>query len=76
MEPEVSIIKELNKENSQEVYLCDDATRVIKGNTTIVGKPIISFAIGTSSYHGLCDIGASIIVMEKYELSPMVPTPS
>jgi hypothetical protein len=25
-----------------------------------VGKPIISCAIRTSSYHGLCDIGASI----------------
>jgi hypothetical protein len=28
-----------------------------------VGKPIISCAIGTSSYHGLCDIGASISVI-------------
>jgi hypothetical protein len=63
MKPEVSIIKELNKENPQEVYLCDDATKVIKGNTTRVGKPIISCAIGTSFYHGLCDIGTSICVI-------------
>jgi hypothetical protein len=28
-----------------------------------VGKPIISCAIGTSSYHGLCDIGASISII-------------
>jgi hypothetical protein len=45
------------------VYLCDDATKVIKGNTARVGKPIISCAIETSSYHGLCDIGASISVI-------------
>jgi hypothetical protein len=53
----------LNKENPQEAYLCDDATKVIKGNTAKVGKPIISCAIGTSSYHGFCDIGASISVI-------------
>jgi hypothetical protein len=62
MKPEVSIIKELNEENPQEVYLCDDAMKVIKVNTTRVGRPIISCAIGTS-YHGLCDIGASISVI-------------
>jgi hypothetical protein len=28
-----------------------------------VGKPITSCAIGTSSYHGLCDTGASINVI-------------
>jgi hypothetical protein len=28
-----------------------------------VGKPIISCAIVTSSYHGLCDISASISVI-------------
>jgi hypothetical protein len=53
----------LNEKNPQEVYLCEDATKVIKGNTTRVGKPIISCAIGTSSYHGLCDIGASISII-------------
>jgi hypothetical protein len=63
MKPEVSIIKELNEENPQEVYLFEDARKVIKGNTTRVGKPIISCAIGTSSYHGICDIGASISVI-------------
>jgi hypothetical protein len=30
-----------------------------------VGNPIISCAIGTSSYHGLCDIGASISVIQQ-----------
>jgi hypothetical protein len=63
MKPKVSIIKELNEENPQEVYLCDDATKVINGNTARVGKPIISCAIGTSSYHGLCDISASISII-------------
>ena len=63
MRPEVSVIKELNEENPLEVYLCEDATKVIKGKTARVGKPIISCAIGTSSYHGLCDIGASISVI-------------
>ena len=57
---QVSVIKELNEEMPQDVYLCEDATKVIKGNTARVGKPIISCAIGTSCYHGLCDIGASI----------------
>jgi hypothetical protein len=63
MKPEVSIIKELNEESPYEGYLCDDATKVTKGKTTRVGKPIISCAIGMSSYHGLCNIGASISVI-------------
>jgi hypothetical protein len=63
MKLEVSIIKELNEENSQEVYLCDDAMKVIKGNTTRVGKPIISCAIETFSYHRLCDVGAIFSVI-------------
>jgi hypothetical protein len=63
MKHEVSIIKELNEKNPQEVYLCDDVIKVIKGNTKRVGKPIISCTIETFSYHGLCDIGASISVI-------------
>ena len=47
----------------QDVYLCEDVTKVIQGNTARVGKPIISCAIGISCYHGLCDIGASISVI-------------
>jgi hypothetical protein len=69
MKPEVSIIKELNEENPQEVYLCDDATKVIKGNTARVAKPVISCAIGTSYYHELCDIGVSISVIPYTLLS-------
>ena len=53
----------MNEEMPQDVYLCEDATKVIKGNTSRVCKPIISCAIGTSCYHGLCDIGASISVI-------------
>jgi hypothetical protein len=53
----------LNEENTHEVYLCDDAKKVIKGNIARVGKPIISCAIGMSSYHGLCDIGTSISII-------------
>ena len=60
---QVSAIKELNEEDPCDVYLCEDSTKVIKGNTAKVGKPIISCAIGTSCYHGLCDIGASISVI-------------
>ena len=56
---QVSIIKQLNEEDPVDVYLCDDATKVIKGNSAKVGKPVISCSIGTSCYHGLCDIGAS-----------------
>jgi hypothetical protein len=77
MKLEVSIIKELNEENSQEVYLCDGATKVIKGNTTRVGKPIISCAIETFSYHRLCDIGAIFSVIPytpyleiKFDIDP------
>ena len=60
---QISAIKELNEEMPCDVYLCEDSTKVIKGNTTRVGKPIISCTIGTSCYHGLCDIGASISVI-------------
>jgi hypothetical protein len=57
---QVSAIKELNEEEPCDVYLCEDSTGVIKGKTSRCGKPIISVAIGTSCYHGLCDLGASI----------------
>ena len=57
------LIKQLNEEYSVDVYLCEDATKVIKGISAKVGKPVISCSIGTSSYHGLCDIGASISVI-------------
>ena len=60
---QISIIKQLNEEDHVDVYLCEDATKVIKGNSAKVGKPVISCSIGTSSYHGLCDIGASINVI-------------
>ena len=58
-----SVIKQLNEEDPVDVYLCEDATKFIKGNSAKVGKPIISCSIGTSSYHGLCDIGANISVI-------------
>ena len=60
---QISIIKQLNEEDPVDVYLCEDATKVVKGNSAKVGKPVISCTIGTSSYHGLCDIGASISVI-------------
>jgi hypothetical protein len=62
MKPEVSIIKELNEENPQEVYLCDDATKVIQGNTARVGKPIISVLLG---HHLIMDfvIMAQVLVL-------------
>ena len=57
------MIKQLNEEEPCDVYLCEDSTKVIQGKPTKPGKPIISCAIGTSCYHGLCDIGASISVI-------------
>jgi hypothetical protein len=60
---QIYVIKQLNEEDHVDVYLCEDATMVMKGNSAKVGKPIISCSIGTSSYHGLCDIGASISVI-------------
>jgi hypothetical protein len=52
---QISVIKQLNEEDLVDVYLCEDATKVIKGESSKVGKPIMPCAIGTSCYHGLCD---------------------
>jgi hypothetical protein len=60
---QISTIEQLNEENPCDVYLCEDSTKVIQGNTTKVGKHIIPCPIGTSCYHGRCDIGASISVI-------------
>jgi hypothetical protein len=60
---QVSAIKESNEEDPCDVYLCEDSTKVIQGITTKVGKSIISCDIGTSCYHGFCDIEASISVI-------------
>jgi hypothetical protein len=57
------VIKQINEEDLADVYLCEDATKVIKGESARVGKPIIPCTIGTSYYHGLCDIGSSISVI-------------
>ena len=54
---QISVIKQLNEEDPVDVYQCEDATKIIRGNSVKVGKPIISCSIGPSSYHGLCDIG-------------------
>jgi hypothetical protein len=59
----ISVIKQLNEEDHVDVYLCEDATKIVKGEFARVGKPIIPCAIGTSCYHGLCDIGSSISVI-------------
>ena len=59
---QISVIKQLNEEDPVD-DLCEDATKIIRGNSAKVGKPIISCSIGTSSYHGLCDIGSSISVI-------------
>jgi hypothetical protein len=42
---QIPAIKVLNEETPCDVYLCEDSTTVIQGNTTKVGKPIISCAI-------------------------------
>jgi uncharacterized protein YlaI len=53
---QISVVKQLNEEDPIDVYLCEDATKKIKGEFARVGKPIIPCAIRTSCYHGLCDI--------------------
>jgi hypothetical protein len=60
---QISVIKQLNEEDPVDVYLCEDATKIIKGESARVGIPIIPCAIGTSCYHGLCDIGLNISVI-------------
>jgi hypothetical protein len=60
---QILAVKKLNEETPCYDYLCEDSTKVIQGDTTKVGKPIIPFAIETSFYHGLCDIVASISVL-------------
>ena len=60
---QISIIKQLSEEDRVDLNLCEYATKVIKGNSAKVGNPVISCSIETSSYHGLCDIGASISVI-------------
>jgi hypothetical protein len=52
---QISVIKQLNEEDPVDVYLCEDATKIIKGESARVGKPIIPCAIGTSCYHGIMD---------------------
>jgi hypothetical protein len=53
MKHQISATKELNEETPCDVYLCEDSTKVIQGNTTKFGKPIISCAIGTSCVVGI-----------------------
>jgi hypothetical protein len=60
LHPNVSTIESLYQEDPYEVYLCEDATRVVKANTSKCGKHIISRAIGTFCYYGVCDLGASM----------------
>jgi hypothetical protein len=60
---QISVIKQLNEDDPVHVYLSEDATKIIKGESARVGKLIIPCAIGTSCYHGLCDIGSSISVI-------------
>jgi hypothetical protein len=61
--PSVLVIKELNQDEPCDIYLCEDSTRVVKGNSSKCGKPIISCATGTSCHDGLCDLGASTSVI-------------
>jgi hypothetical protein len=60
---QISVIIQLNEEDPINVYLCKDATKIVKGESSRVGKPIMPCAIRTSCYHGLCDIGSSISVI-------------
>ena len=48
------------------IYFCDEAARIAKPDEKykhrpVVGMPVISVKIGDHYYHGLCDIGSSVI---------------
>jgi hypothetical protein len=58
--PNVSTIEDLNQAEPYDMYLCEDATGVVKESINKFGKHIISCAIGNSCYYGLCDLIASI----------------
>ena len=49
------------------IYFCDEAARITKpaekDTRPVVGVPVVSVKIGYHCYHGLCDIGASVIAI-------------
>ena len=43
---QISVIKQLNEEDPIDVYLCEDATKVIKGNSAKVGNLLYHAPLG------------------------------
>jgi hypothetical protein len=52
----VAVLKELNNEEVGDVYLLENSTGLVRGNTNKYGKPVISVSVG------LCDHRESISV--------------
>ena len=70
VEPSVAMVKDLLVENvdGHVIYFCDEATRIAKPDEKdkhrpVVGTPVVSVKIGDHCYHGLCDLGASVIAI-------------
>jgi hypothetical protein len=62
MKPEISIIEELNEENPHEVYLCDDAIKLLKEVLQEWVSLLYHLLLGYLLIMD-CDIGASINVI-------------
>ena len=61
------MVKDLLEEDmdGHVIYFCEEVARIAKTDKKdkprpVVGVPVISVKIGDHSYHGLCDIGASV----------------
>ena len=68
MEPNVAMVKDLLEEDidGHVIYFCSEAARIAKPgkkdkHRPVIGMPVISVKIGDHCYHGLCDMGASVI---------------
>ena len=64
------MVKDLLVDNidGHVIYFCGEASRIAKPegkdkHRPVVGMPVVSVKIGNHCYHGLCDIGASMIAI-------------
>ena len=67
VEPSVAMVKDRFVDNidGHVIYFCGEAFRIAKPegkdkNRLVVGMPVVSVKKGYHSYHGLCDLGASV----------------
>jgi len=70
VEPNIAMVKDLLEEDvdGHVIYFCVEVARIAKPdkrdkNRPVVGLPVISVKIGDHCYHGLCDMGASVIAI-------------